>query len=702
MKEKRSSFRFSLRTKLLILSLAFLLVPYTAYRSLLELENNLRKRLEDSLMEVGNSLSAFLTTREDLLRHDISNDDNFLFVHDLKYPVLLDGYGDEWGDLLPWANRYQLNKAFSYRVMFGRYENKLYILIDVKDENLDYHDPTKNDNLNYDHVSLIFDDSTNKTRTLELAPEAPGKFFPFRQEAYWQYEQDIGLVDPEYRKIYLTNIQAYWQTTKEGYSIELELPWHLVPARLGITVHNATQNLYEPESLSTFDLYNNESIDLLIQQSKELKQIIKSLGISKKRRIWVLDTLGQVIAVDGSLKSIHEKTSVNFIYDVILPKTYVRFTDELSDASRLQGKEIINALNGAQDLRWRASEDDKVVILSTATPIKYNNLVKGVVVVEETTNSIQLLKRDALTNLFNKTIVVFSVITILILAFASYLSIRLRNLANQSNKAIDEHGRVVGEITIKQSNDELGDLVSNFKQVLSRLKQYHDYLEGMAGKLSHEIRTPLTVVQSSLENMEHVSDKQKTDEYMQRAKEGIRQLNLIISRLSEASRLENSFEQTEMKLINIDELIRNTVTGYQDAYKNIHIEYKSNIQPINIFIAPDLIVQLMDKLVQNAVDFHEPGTAIDVTLDEDSESILLQVSNLGPTIPEELQSQLFQSMASHRGQGNTKQVHLGLGLYIVRLIAEFHQGIVNVGNLDKNNGVRVTVRLPKNSKQTSV
>ncbi len=112
-----------------------------------------------------------------------------------------------------------------------------------------------------------------------------------------------------------------------------------------------------------------------------------------------------------------------------------------------------------------------------------------------------MLQRNALVSLFNKTLLVFFVITLTLLIYATRLSLRLRRLSLDASEAIDEHGRVVGKITGSSASDEIGDLSRSYASMLDRLKEYNSYLESLAGKLSHELRTPMAVVQSSLDNL---------------------------------------------------------------------------------------------------------------------------------------------------------------------------------------------------------
>jgi K+-sensing histidine kinase KdpD len=93
------------------------------------------------------------------------------------------------------------------------------------------------------------------------------------------------------------------------------------------------------------------------------------------------------------------------------------------------------------------------------------------------------------------------------------------------------------------------------------------------------------------------------------------------------------------------------------------------------------------------VSFAVPGTAIEISLVRHGNEAALAVVNRGPLLPEAMRHQLFDSLVSVRASGGDRP-HLGLGLYIVTLIAEFHGGRVEADNLPDNSGVRIGVVLP--------
>ena len=80
---------------------------------------------------------------------------------------------------------------------------------------------------------------------------------------------------------------------------------------------------------------------------------------------------------------------------------------------------------------------------------------------------------------------------------------------------------------------------------------------------------------------------------------------------------------------------------------------------------------------------------------ESGTRLRLSVENEGPALPAAMHGRLFDSMVSVRGKQVGDEPHLGLGLYIVRLIAEFHGGIVRADNRADGRGVVIAVVLPE-------
>ena len=183
--------------------------------------------------------------------------------------------------------------------------------------------------------------------------------------------------------------------------------------------------------------------------------------------------------------------------------------------------------------------------------------------------------------------------------------------------------------------------------------------------------------------------------YIARAQEGLGRLASIITRMTEATRLEESLAEADRERFDLARVIIGCVDGYRAAYPGRVFELRVPSGEAPFFGAPDLIAQMLDKLCENAVEFAVADTPIVVALQQDETRYRIAVSNRGPALPETMQGRLFDSMVSVRAGSGDSAPHLGLGLYIVRLIAEFHGGRAIAANRTDGEGVTVSVTLPR-------
>ncbi|TLZ19876.1 MAG: hypothetical protein E6K30_05645, partial [Gammaproteobacteria bacterium] len=242
--------------------------------------------------------------------------------------------------------------------------------------------------------------------------------------------------------------------------------------------------------------------------------------------------------------------------------------------------------------------------------------------------------------------------------------------------------------------DELGDVARSFSTLLQRLNEYTSYLRTLAGKLAHEIRTPLTIVRSSLDNLESEQVPASARAYLTRARQGSERLSAILIAMGAATRVEEAIGSAERVGFDLVAVLESAVAAYRGAFPGRGFRAELPAGPLDLSGAPDLIVQMLDKLIDNAVDFSPPGALITVRLRVDPRVAAIEVENPGPPLPELLPGRLFESLWQSR-TGTDSQPHFGLGLYIVRLIAEFHGGEPSAANLADGSGVRVGVRIPR-------
>ena len=238
-------------------------------------------------------------------------------------------------------------------------------------------------------------------------------------------------------------------------------------------------------------------------------------------------------------------------------------------------------------------------------------------------------------------------------------------------------------------------------------------MQTLSSKLSHELRTPLAIVTSSLDNLSLESlDNPQAKTYAQRAQDGAQRLSSILTAMGSASRIEQAIESAETIDFDLMKILPDLTQAYRSAYPNIHVVLNTSdpVTPIGLHGVPELIVQLLDKLIDNAADFCTEGNVV-INAEIINASVALSVQNQGPLLPEHMTTQLFDSLISLRehkpiqeqpeetsenkaGSLKSPSSHLGFGLFIVRLIVEFHKGTIEAKNLDDHSGVIFTALLP--------
>lgn len=718
----RLHFRFGLRIKLFLLSLFLFTIPLLGYQYIWEMEKYLRIGQEKTLMGTVRAVATALHERPKLFDKQASflpsvQKGRDLYAYRIEDPIQLDGILSDWPNqhrevlyqkdyLITGHDIYQPH-TLAFQHMVGKYNEHLYAYFSVTDDSIVYRAENSLKVDQNDLLQIAFITPNGDFRRYIISTKAAGWVTAFEINTQSSDNQALA---PE------TRIQGMWVETPQGYNIELRLPLTLLGSKLSFAISDIDQHRTNQKiTIGTAQFTQTDELGSVLLPSPEIDRILKGLDHSDSR-IWVVDKHGRVLAKAGDIKSSDgvwgkmSKTQLAdtwyspfqerllALYENILTTPPKDFNDQLYDAAQLEGSHLTKALQGESGATWRLTTDNKAVVLSAAYPIYSDGKVQGAVIAEETTNGIRTLRNQALQGWFNIILAVMGLGTLALFIFASRISSRIRALRNQTEQSIDEQGKIIHPIAVSKVSDEIGDLQRSFALMVQRLGQYTQYLQGMSASLSHELRTPVAVVKSSLESLELDLPASQDNIYMHRAKEGVSRLSTILTLMSEATRLEQSLQDTQPVNYAIDEVVSGCVQGYQLTQPQqaftLSIDSFANSQ---VNGGPELFAQLLDKLLANAVEFATENTNIDIKLVLNNTHFILTISNIGEPLPLAMQDRLFDSMVSVRKAQQNQQPHLGLGLYIAQLIAQFHLGKVELVNNKNATGVDAIVTIPSAS-----
>ncbi|GAA6173719.1 proteobacterial dedicated sortase system histidine kinase [Colwellia sp. KU-HH00111] len=721
--------RFGLRAKLLLLSSFLFVIPWFGYQYVWEMEKYLRFGQEQTLVGTARALATALHERKNLFNNQASFLPNVeqgkdLYGYQLTEAIQLDGLHQDWPNFSQRAHFYDRHQqlfsdkvpSLNFKASVGKYDKYLYLFFQVVDNKLVFRGKNSRSITQNDHLALSFTDQNNQLNRFIISNKQSGWISAFT------------VIDStETMPIPAPHIQGHWRVTPQGYNIELRVPLEALGEKIAFAFYDVDVSGDNPNSaIGSADPSQQESLGTIVVPSPEIERIVNGMRYTNSS-IWVVDQHHRVLASAGSLKqaggvwqSKNELKSSNasnnlwyqFKQQVLLPLYYqvltkppTDFIDKIYDARHLNGAHIVSALSGNAKSQWRLTTDKQALVLSAAYPIYIDNNVQGAVIVEETTNGIRTLRNRALEKLFSVILAIMILGAFTFIIFATRISARIRDLSNQAEHAIDKQGRIIGKMVASTSNDEIGDLSRSFTTAVNRLSEYNHYLENMSSRLSHELRTPIAVVKTSLENLALLEKQRITSNkdcqespYIERAQTGINTLNLILTNMSEATRLEQMLASTEKIEFDLKTVVSGCIAGYQQVFSEMTFILKTELNALPFYGSPEHIVQLLDKVINNAVEFSQ-DKIITLALNQHNQEVELLVSNNGRLLPEQLNESLFDSMVSLRApqaslNKQQTQPHLGLGLYIARLICHFHHGTISATNHYSPDGVTLRIGLP--------
>lgn len=239
------------------------------------------------------------------------------------------------------------------------------------------------------------------------------------------------------------------------------------------------------------------------------------------------------------------------------------------------------------------------------------------------------------------------------------------------------------EKTIKTRTLQLSN--ANQKRIL--------WLETMARFLRHELKNSSVGIKTSLDLIERRSTENHTiDIYLERARKSMFNMNALLQSAGDASDLEAALDKEGHRQLDLSVLVMEQLETYSSIYPGV--SFNANCQ--NGIIVPGNEIrlnQLLDKLISNAVEHTDKSTAIEVVVQQYDDKAHLIVKNKGDVLPIDKKAmfELFVSLRSPERQNND---NFGLGLYIVKLIAESHGGHVIAYDLKEEAGAVFEVILP--------
>jgi two-component system sensor histidine kinase ChvG len=377
-------------------------------------------------------------------------------------------------------------------------------------------------------------------------------------------------------------------------------------------------------------------------------------------------------------------------------------TKNINESKTVSLKDILTNYSWSKDFGKPytfTQEGYNQFILTTVKNVTLDGNNVGYLAISENANDIKSAIDERKTFILRTAIFIAIVILIFSFVLNRYFLKPIKNLVTYT-KVIKEKSKKKTNINeLKNRNDEIGTLSNSLEDMTNELQKRISHAENFSTDLVHEIRNPLTSLKSASEILH------ETEDYTQRRKlidildHDVQRIERLITDYSQMLKDEVALSKEKMKKINLKLITKSVVDDFNSIYETkrgikIILSDLNNLEEYNINGIENRIEQIIANLLDNSISFSDDNKKIivEIFMDQDKK-IALKVIDEGKGFKETNTKKIFNRFYSNRPDSFGE--HSGLGLNIVKNLADLHGASIKASNNIAQKGANIEIVFPK-------
>jgi signal transduction histidine kinase len=255
-------------------------------------------------------------------------------------------------------------------------------------------------------------------------------------------------------------------------------------------------------------------------------------------------------------------------------------------------------------------------------------------------------------------------------------------------------GNLNMRIPVRGTQDELDRLSQTINAMLDRIAGLMENVRQVTNDIAHDLRTPVTHLRHRLEYARlHAAQPADYDKALEAALATSDEILALFAALLRIAQIEGGARRAGFATIDLAELLSHLRDMFGPVADDArHVLTLAGSGAALIRGDRELLVQLFSNLIENAIVHTPAETRIEIALGKDENSARVHVSDDGPGVPEEEHAKLFQPL--YRREASRSQPGHGLGLALVKAIAELHDAKIETGSGAADRGFSITIVFP--------
>jgi len=224
------------------------------------------------------------------------------------------------------------------------------------------------------------------------------------------------------------------------------------------------------------------------------------------------------------------------------------------------------------------------------------------------------------------------------------------------------------------SASPIAHLADAYNQLLNKIKRLIENEKAMANSISHELRTPLARIRFSLQMAKESTDHEFIVQQIKSAEDDVEEMNQLIAEILSYASIDNQAFKAQLSKGDLGSLLELLIARLEKNYPNHQMSFINEGNTKSVLCDSVLIERAIQNLIVNACKYG--NGKLEVSLKENEKGFQISVANDGKMIEKKQINKLFD--AYYQIPSNEKMTGFGLGLALVKRIADLHKGVVLV------------------------
>lgn len=346
----------------------------------------------------------------------------------------------------------------------------------------------------------------------------------------------------------------------------------------------------------------------------------------------------------------------------------------------------------------RKDPDSRKATMYVAYPVMNGSDVLGAIRISQPTRRVDKVMKSIRGRMRDSALITAVAAVLLSIGLALVLARPIRKVSRTATSFgegdLDARSEVRGRSEIADLSRSFDSMAEQIETMVQELRELDTMKSDFVANVSHDLKTPLTAIQGLSQTLRDgaVEDEAVREQFLNSIIVESQRLLLMVSNLLNLASAERGVLQADSEPFDVEDRVMEIVERFAPLSdkRSIMIEVDPGDRPATALGDGEMFGLALSNVLDNSIKFSPPGGRVTISWRAHGDSILMEVTDNGPGIPQESHEKVFERFESGTARGKSRGS--GLGLSIARMTLDAQGGSIDVASTGKP-GTTMVIRV---------